>query len=257
MYMEKQLIIVILAGGEGKRMECNKKSHALLEKVGYVPIIARVVNEAAKLFPRKLFIVVNQNELKIAEALREYAITRDYEFINQGPSNGTGYALQVCRNRLKKYNNANTLIIPGNIPLIKMKLLEQIVQCNSLVNIPYIEKDDPNDDTRLKIVKQCFNKLILRRDCCAKDLNIKTVSIGIYLIDNITLCSNIQFVQTCLFETEEYFIEDIFPLIKKENKGEIKLIKFPLLNHIYLRQVVDQKSLKEVNDYVSALELIK
>ena len=253
--MEKQLIIVVMAGGNGTRMESDFHSHALLEKVGEIPMVVKVVNEAAKLLPRKLFIVVNQNELKIRDAVRTYGITEDIEYINQGPSNGTGYAIQTCKDKLKRYNNADTLIISGNMALVSQKILEQVVKEDGDIKIPYIEKDDGGDGDRLKIVKDKFNKIIIREECCAKDLTIKNICIGMYCIDNMLLCSNIQFVTT-IFSSNEQHLEEVINIIKKREYSNINIIKLPLLNHIQVKRVRTRKELKEINDYVSALSLI-
>ena len=181
--MDKQLIVVILAGGEGKRMNSHRRSHAVLEEVGEVPMLIRVINEAAKLLPRKLIVVVNQNELKVKEAVRNHSITDDIEYINQGPSFGTGYALQACKSKLKKYNNAQTLILYGNISLISHKILNEVVKQDGYVKVPYIKTEEPKDRHKLKIHKGKFNKVILNEECSAKELSIETVCIGIYCID--------------------------------------------------------------------------
>lgn len=253
--MEKQLIIVVMAGGNGTRMESGFHSHALLEEVGGIPMVVKVINEAAKLLPRKLFIVVNQNELKIREAVRTYGITEDVEYINQGPSLGTGYAIQTCKNKLKRYNNADTLIVSGNMTLISQKIMEQVVKEHGDIKIPYIEKEDGGDSERLKIVKGKFNKIIVREECCAKDLSIKNVCIGMYCIDNVLLCSNIQFITT-IFSSNQQHIEEVINIIKKRESSNINMIKLPLLNHIQVKRVRTRKELDEINDYVSALSLI-
>ena len=253
--MEKQLIIIILAGGNGTRMNSSLHSHALLEYVGGIPMVVRVINESAKLLPRKLFVIVNQNELKIREAVRNFGITENVEFINQGPSLGTGYAIQTCRDRLKKYNNAETLIVPGNMSLITQKIMEQVVKDKGDIKVPYIEKDDAGDETRLKIVKDKFNKIIVREECCAKDLCIKNACIGMYCIDNVLLCSNINFITT-LFTTNQQHIEEVINIIKKREHVFINLIKLPLLNHIQVKSIKTKSDLNEINNYVSALSLI-
>ena len=79
--MEKQLIVEIMAGGNGKRMESHKNSHAVIEEVGEVPMVARVVNQVARLLPRKLIVVVNENELKVRAELQKHSIEDDIEYM--------------------------------------------------------------------------------------------------------------------------------------------------------------------------------
>lgn len=255
MDMEKQLIVVILAGGNGKRMESHKNTHAVLEEVGEVPMLARIVNEAARLLPRKMIIVVNENELKVRAEMRKHSIQYEIEYINQGPALGTGYALNCCKNRIKRYNNAQTLIIPGNMPLVTHKIMAEIVKKEGDVKIPYIKTDEAGDRDRLKIVKNKFSKVITRQECCAKDLSIDTCCIGIYCIDNMLLCSNVQFIQSYCNSNEEP-IEEVLNIIKKREDIEINILKIQLIHHIKIKSIRTNEELKDINNYVAALSLI-
>ena len=89
----------------------------------------------------------------------------------------------------------------------------------------------------------------------AKDLSIKNVCIGMYCIDNVLLCSNIQFITT-IFSSNQQHIEEVINIIKKRESSNINMIKLPLLNHIQVKRVRTRKELDEINDYVSALSLI-
>tara|TARA_Y100000389_G_C17449688_1_gene513909 strand:- start:710 stop:1471 length:762 start_codon:yes stop_codon:yes gene_type:complete len=253
--MEKQLIVVIMAGGNGKRMESNKNSHAVIEEVGEVPMVARVVNQAARLIPRKLIVVVNENELKVRAELRKHAIEDDIEYINQGPSLGTGYAINMCRHKLKKYNNAQTLIVPANMPLVTTKIMSEIVKKSGDIKIPYIKKENAGDMDRIKIVKGKFSKIITREECCAKDLTNENVCIGMYCIDNMLLCSNVQFIQSYCNSNEEH-IEEVINIIKKREQVDINTLKIQLIQHIKVKRIRTPEDLKDINNYVDALSLI-
>ena len=74
-------------------------------------------------------------------------------------------------------------------------------------------------------------------------------------IDNVLLCSNIQFVTT-IFSSNQQHIEEVINIIKKRESSNINMIKLPLLNHIQVKRVRTRKELDEMNDYVSALSLI-
>ncbi len=254
--MEKQLIVIILAGGQGHRMCTHKRTHAVLQEVGELPMVVRVINEAAKLIPRKLIVVVNENELAVREAVRDYAIINEdeIEFINQGPSLGTGYAIEACRSKLKKYNNAQTLILFGNIPLVTHKIMNDIVKREGSIKVPYIRTEDPKDRHRIKIYNGKFRRIIVREECSVKELSIDTVCIGIFCIDNMLLCSNIRFVQPMC--SGKYYIEDVVNIINKRDNIEVETLKIQLLHHIKVKSVVNREDLSDINNYVSALTLI-
>jgi bifunctional N-acetylglucosamine-1-phosphate-uridyltransferase/glucosamine-1-phosphate-acetyltransferase GlmU-like protein len=253
--MEKQLIIIIMAGGSGTRMDSHKDSHAVIEEVGDVPIVVRIINEAARLLPRKLFVVVNENELKVRECVRKYAAIDDVEFINQGPSLGTGHAINMCRSKLRRYNNAQTLIIPGNMALITTQIMTDIVSQPGDIKIPYIITGTPLDQDRIKIVKNKFSKVITRGECCAKDLVLDSVCTGIICSDNMMLVSNIQFIQECYNSIEDHVVE-VVNIIKKRETADIVLIKIPIIEHIKVKCIRTQEELIDINNYVDALSLI-
>jgi bifunctional N-acetylglucosamine-1-phosphate-uridyltransferase/glucosamine-1-phosphate-acetyltransferase GlmU-like protein len=253
--MEKQLIVIIMAGGNGTRMESHTNTHAILEDVGNVPMVVRIINEAARLLPRKLIVVVNENELKVRESVRKYAATDDIEFINQGPSLGTGHAINMCRPKIKRYNNAQTLIIPGNMPLVTNQIMSDIVAPPGDIKLPYIKTEIRGNNDRVKIVKQKFSKIITRSECCAKDLSIETVCTGMLCIDNTMLFSNVQFIQECYNSNEEH-LGEVVNIIKKRENADINLIKIPPIQHIKLKCINTRDELSDINNYVDALSLI-
>lgn len=252
---DKQLIIVILAGGHGTRMESHKTTHALLEEVGGIPILVRVINEASRLNPRKMIVVVGDNDLVVRRACQSYAITSQIEFINQGPALGTGYAIQMCRNKLRRFNGSRTLIISGNAPLITHKIMRDIVDHPGDVIIPYITTDDSGDAHKVKVVKGRFSKMILHDECSVKDLTIKSVGVGIMCVETMALCSNVDFI-SCVGKSNEYHMEEVVNIIKKREDGGVSVVELPLLHYIKVRRVRTVSELKNIDDYVDALSLI-
>jgi bifunctional N-acetylglucosamine-1-phosphate-uridyltransferase/glucosamine-1-phosphate-acetyltransferase GlmU-like protein len=141
------------------------------------------------------------------------------------------------------------------MPLVTTKILTEIVKKSGDIKIPYIKKENPCDFDRIKIVKGKFSKIIMREECCAKDLTNENVCIGIYCIDNMLLCSNVQFIQSYCNSNEEH-IEEVINIIKKREHVDINTLKIQLIQHIKVKRIRTPEDLKDINNYVDALTLI-
>ena len=67
---EKHKIIVIMAGGEGKRMKSSLPK--VLHKVDNIPMIVKILHEALMVSPRKIFIIVGKHRMLIEHAINEH-----------------------------------------------------------------------------------------------------------------------------------------------------------------------------------------
>ena len=102
------ICIVIMAGGLGKRMESDtpKVLHLITNK----PMIVSVIENAKRLNPIKILIVVGQYVNIIKQTLSKFIDINDVQFISQNVALGTGHAIQCCRDELMKYEDTKTLI---------------------------------------------------------------------------------------------------------------------------------------------------
>ena len=91
----KQDIVIIMAGGLGKRMQSTlpKVLHEVLDK----PMLVHVVERALELNPTKIFVVVGKYLPVIAETLSHYDLIKHVDFINQPQALGTGHAIQCLK----------------------------------------------------------------------------------------------------------------------------------------------------------------
>jgi len=114
----KNLIIVILAAGKGKRMLSHtpKVMHRILDR----PMIHYVLKEAYKLNPEEVYVVTGFGN----EELEKY-LSENYPMaipVLQKEQLGTGHAVSM----VKKYHGADwkeIMILPGDSPLIKSKIV--------------------------------------------------------------------------------------------------------------------------------------
>ena len=110
-------VVVIMAGGLGKRMKSDlpKVLHKVMDK----PMLVHVIERALEIKPIKIYIVVGKYMPIIKDTLYHYDMLDYVEFINQPEALGTGHAIQCCRPYLYQHEYSNTLILSGDVPLIK------------------------------------------------------------------------------------------------------------------------------------------
>jgi len=115
-----QIKIVILAAGEGKRMQ-NELPKVLIPLRGK-PLIAHVLDavKASEVSPKPLIVVGQQREL-VMKTLGE-----DYEYVAQEEQLGTGHALLATAPLLEN-KIENIMVLYGDMPFISSKTISNIV----------------------------------------------------------------------------------------------------------------------------------
>ena len=118
----KNLNVVVLAAGKGKRMKSStpKVLHNIIDK----PMIYYVLREAVKLNPAKIYVITGH----------EHEILENYITINfpgvicvyQKVQSGTGHAVSLIKDYYDK-EMESLLVITGDCPLIKSETLINLV----------------------------------------------------------------------------------------------------------------------------------
>lgn len=220
--MENELNVVIMAGGLGKRMESNipKVLHKILNK----PMIVHVIEESNRLNPNKIIIVVGKYRDIIETTIKEYldVNTIPIEYIIQPEALGTGHAVQCCINSLKLNINSKTLILSGDVPLLKCNTMKSIIENLNKVKIAITELDNSSGYGRIVENNSLFEKIVEEKDCSPEQKNIKKVNCGIYAFDTKILCKYLPDLSNNNSQ-KEYYLTDIIEIIKKNENINIDL----------------------------------
>jgi bifunctional UDP-N-acetylglucosamine pyrophosphorylase/glucosamine-1-phosphate N-acetyltransferase len=119
------LNIVILAAGLGKRMlsDLPKVLHPLAGK----PMLAHVLDNARKLDPDRIVVVVGHGAQRVQEA---FAGQSDLHFVVQEPQLGTGHAVSQAVPFLSEGDDDQdaTLVLYGDVPLVQAETLGRLLQ---------------------------------------------------------------------------------------------------------------------------------
>jgi UDP-N-acetylglucosamine diphosphorylase/glucosamine-1-phosphate N-acetyltransferase len=239
----KELIVIIMAGGLGKRMQSDLPK--VLHTINNKPMLVHIIEQAFQLSPKKIMIIVGKFRQLIEETLSKYISLEKIQFILQPEPLGTGNALLCCRKALYNEINSTTIILSGDTPCIKADTLNDIYYTDSSVNIVTTELYNPYGYGRIIETNGKFMKITEEKDCSHEEKLIKKINCGIYLIDTDLLFKYLPFI-TNENTQKEYYLTDIIEIIKNGENKEIDLYLIPYERQIEIIGVNTKEQLLEL-----------
>src|SRR5437660_10448325 len=111
--------IAIMAAGKGTRLK--SKHPKVLHEVGGKPLLAHVIAAATRVVPaRDVYAIIGHE----AERVRRAVADTEVNFVLQAEQRGTGHAVVVAGEALKKYDHV--LVLSGDAPLISSTTIAKI-----------------------------------------------------------------------------------------------------------------------------------
>ena len=200
--MNKNLNIVILAAGKGTRMHSNKPK--VLHEIGGKPILAHVINCAKALNPQKIIVVVGFG----GDLVKSTFASENIIWAEQTEQLGTGHAVQQASPYLD--DNANTLILLGDVPLIDPIACAKLAEAGqSQLAIMSFIKPDPTGYGR--IVRGANNAVVAiveHKDASDAQREISEVNTGIMAMPSKYLTQWLSRLQNRNAQ-REYYLTDI------------------------------------------------
>jgi UDP-N-acetylglucosamine diphosphorylase/glucosamine-1-phosphate N-acetyltransferase len=250
--MSDELIIIIMAGGLGKRM--NSELPKVLHCIKGKPMLVRVIEQALFLKPSKIFVVVGkyrdiiQNTINIYMNLNTYLNT--IQFIYQEVPLGTGHAIQCCLPELYKFTKkSNTLILSGDVPLLQHDMLNSFLQNNFKATLITTILDNPTGYGRIIENNNIFTKIIEEKDCSLEEKLVTKVNCGIYTFNTSLLCKYITRLDNNNSQ-KEYYLTDIIKLIKVNENIIIHTFNISKDKQYQIMGVNTQEQLIELEKYI-------
>ena len=234
--MEKGLVVVIMAGGLGKRMDSELPK--VLHKIGKMPMLVHLLMKLKVLEKKhkidKILIVVGKYREIIQKTIEEYLATDVITFIDQPNPLGTGHAIQCCMEELKQYKSHNALILSGDVPLLTSELMYNMVRNVSIARLMTAIFLEPHGYGRIIETEVddllFFKKIVEEKDCNEEEREIKKVNCGIYTFDCQILCKYLPQLKNNNAQ-KEYYLTDILEIIKNNEKVNIELYNIEKENH--------------------------
>jgi len=255
--MDNYMIVLIMAGGLGKRMESEipKVLHQVVnpqDKQEKLPMLIHVIKTALKTNPTKIYIIVGKYKDIIEKEINNYIklniISDNIDYIIQEEALGTGHAILCSLPKIKKYNSEQVLILSGDVPLISLNTLDNLIkdEHNKLL---ITKLDNPFGCGR--IIWDDNNNIIRiveEKDCNNQERFIKYVNCGIYKIKCNDLLNLIPKIDN-KNKSNEYYLTDIIDLMRTEN---IPIKSYELGNQsIYeIKNVNTKDDLDNLNHFI-------
>lgn len=214
----ENLLISIMAGGLGKRMESNIPK--VLHKLGNYPLIIHIINTCLKLKPKKILIIVGKYkdiiEREILQYIDESNIENYIEYVIQKEALGTGDAIKSCIHIYKNNINCTNLILSGDVPLINEGSLKKLIKISKESGILINELENPKGYGRIIMNNKDFIKIVEEKDCNDEERKINIVNSGIYCISCELLVKYLPLISNNN-KQNEYYLTDIFNFIDRKN----------------------------------------
>src|SRR6202051_1232394 len=114
-----QLSVLILAGGEGKRM--NSDLPKVLQPLAGQPLLQHVIRTAQELRPADIYVVYGHGGAQVQAALPHAPV----EWVLQADQLGTGHAVMQAMCVIP--DEHTVLVLYGDVPLIRAACLKKLV----------------------------------------------------------------------------------------------------------------------------------
>ncbi len=209
--MNERLHIVILAAGEGTRMQSALPK--VLHRVGGTPMIVHLLETASSLDPGMIHVVIGSGADQVRQACSDYAV----HWVVQPERRGTGHAVAQAMPQIP--DDARVLVLLGDHPLIPSGLLRQWTdESTALLSLLTMELDQPRGYGRIERDRTGrIAGIVEDRDATPSQLGIKEVNTGIMLADAGELRQWLAQLD-CNNSKQEYYLTDIFAMAHSEGK---------------------------------------
>ncbi len=209
----QDLNIVILAAGEGKRMNSNLPK--VLHTVGDTPMLIHVIKAAQELNPSKLIIVYGYAGDQVRSEVDRRLPDNNYIWSYQDKQLGTGHALKVALPHLSP--SGATLLLYGDVPLIDVSTLhEMCTKYDDNVVMLTANLDNPTGYGRvIRNDQSQIISIVEEKDASQGERFVREINTGFYLFPNKYLGGWLNNLSN-QNNQEEYYVTDIVAMAYDE-----------------------------------------
>lgn len=211
--------VIILAGGQGKRMKsngpkvlCQVKGRAMLDWV-----ITACENAGIE----DICVVKGHMAEMIDEFLAKRSGKANVQTVLQSERLGTGHAVQMAKDFLEAHIGGNTLILCGDAPFIDPPTIKGALDLHmsegNSVTVVTSEKDDPTGYGRIIRTENGISGIVEQKDCTPEQTQIKEINSGCYWFNTADLL-DVLFELTPNNAQGEYYLTDCLGLLIGKGK---------------------------------------
>lgn len=210
--MNDRVGAVILAAGKGTRLKSELPK--VLHEVCGRPMLAYVIDACRAAGIRPCVIVVGHRHDLVRAA---FATDPDIAWVEQSPQLGTGHAVMVCREQIRRFEHV--LVLCGDGPLIHSGTLEQLLArhlaAHAAATLATAVLDDPSGYGRIwRDSAGQLRGIIEHADCTPEQLQIREVNPSYYCFQADALLRALADLKPNNAKNEYYITDTVGLLLK-------------------------------------------
>jgi len=208
------LHVIVLAAGEGKRMK-SKKAKVLMPLAGR-PLLGHVLAAARALKPQMIHLVYGHAGDQLLAAFDDQA---DLHWVLQAEQLGTGHAVGEALRNVP--DEAQVLVLYGDVPLTRVSTLRQLVQADSALSLLTTRVFDPQGYGRvLRDGNGHVRAVVEEKDADDSQRAINLINTGILAAESDALKRWIGRLDRNNAQGE-YLLTDIFRMAATEHRAAL------------------------------------
>jgi bifunctional UDP-N-acetylglucosamine pyrophosphorylase / glucosamine-1-phosphate N-acetyltransferase len=217
MDFSKDLSVVVLAAGEGKRMKSEVPK--VLHHISGKPILYHILSTIEKLNPGNTFVVVGYKKEAVIDYIKNHF--KQVKVIIQERQLGTANAVYMAKDKRSSFGKY-TLVLSADTPMVSPATLKRLVESKdrSESGVSIITSLVPEPGGYGRIIKDGQGnivKIIEEADATREEKKINEINSSIYCFDTGALFENIGKVKAGNAQ-KEYYLTDIIGMLVKEGK---------------------------------------
>ena len=211
--------VVILAGGQGKRMKTDKPK-VLCNVIGE-PMLEWVITACENAQLGKICVVKGFAADMIDEYVNKRSSKAEIQTVMQEERLGTGHAVMQAKEFLEAHKDGNTLVLCGDVPFIDEDTingaLELHIQRDCSVTVVTSRVENPTGYGRIIRSDKGISGIAEHKDCDPYQLAITEVNSGCYWFKTADLL-DVLFEITPENAQGEYYLTDCIELLIAKGK---------------------------------------
>lgn len=170
--------VIILAAGKGTRMRSSLPK--VLQPLAGRPLLGHVIQTAKQLHAQNIITIYGHGGEHVQQQFQQENI----QWVEQAEQLGTGHAVQMTLPVLPQ--EGMSLILYGDVPLVRQETLDQLLAVSSATGIGMItlNVDNPTGYGRIIRDKDKIQAIVEHKDATEQQRQIQEINTGIYCVSN-------------------------------------------------------------------------
>ncbi len=216
---------IILAAGKSTRMRSDLPK--VLHEICGRPMLGYVLSACRLACVDRIIAVVGHGKDQVID---RFSADLDVTWVEQVEQNGTGHAVQVCRDALEGFDGS-VLVVAGDMPLLRretvIELLESREESGDALALATTVLDDPTGYGR--IIRDGDGKLeaiVEHRDCSKEQREVFEVNPSYYCFDARRLFGTLDEIKPSA-DTGEVYLTDAVKALRDGGEGVSAVTSVP------------------------------